>query len=110
WISVDGFGDALLAALVIAAAGVVLSVIFATNDDDEYSLRVSQRIARRHGARTRSDVPGMIFLEIDGLAISVLQLALRDGSAPHLARWIADDGYRLIEWETDLSSQTGASQ
>jgi hypothetical protein len=27
-----------------------------------------------------------------------------------MARWIADDGYRLAEWETDLSSQTGASQ
>ena len=27
-----------------------------------------------------------------------------------MARWLADDGYRLVEWETDLSSQTGASQ
>ena len=27
-----------------------------------------------------------------------------------MARWIADDGYHLAEWETDLSSQTGASQ
>ena len=27
-----------------------------------------------------------------------------------MARWIAEDGYRLAEWETDLSSQTGASQ
>ena len=35
---------------------------------------------------------------------------MRDGSAPELARWIADDDYRLAEWETDLSSQTGASQ
>ena len=35
---------------------------------------------------------------------------MRDGSAPNMARWIADDGYRLAEWETDLSSQTGASQ
>ncbi len=35
---------------------------------------------------------------------------MRDGSAPNLARWIAEDGYRLSEWETDLSSQTGASQ
>src|SRR5204863_1319301 len=35
---------------------------------------------------------------------------MRDGSAPTMARWIADDGYRLSEWETDLSSQTGASQ
>ena len=35
---------------------------------------------------------------------------MRDGSAPTMARWIADDGYHLAEWETDLSSQTGASQ
>ena len=27
-----------------------------------------------------------------------------------MARWIAEDGYHLTEWETDLSSQTGASQ
>ena len=27
-----------------------------------------------------------------------------------MARWIAEDGYQLAEWETDLSSQTGASQ
>ena len=35
---------------------------------------------------------------------------MRDGSAPNMARWVAEDGYRLAEWETDLSSQTGASQ
>ena len=27
-----------------------------------------------------------------------------------MARWLADGSHRLIEWETDLSSQTGASQ
>ncbi|UGS37804.1 phage holin family protein [Capillimicrobium parvum] len=110
WISVRSFGDALLAAIVIAAVAVVLGVLFGTNDDDEYSLRVSQRIARRRGGATRTAVPGVIFLEIDGLSITVLQLALRSGSAPNLARWIAEEGYRLVEWETDLSSQTGASQ
>lgn len=110
WIAVGSFGDALLAALVIAAVGVVLSVVFGTNDDDEYSLRVSQRIARRQGGATRTAVPGVIFLEIDGLAITVLELALRSGSAPNLARWLQEDGYRLVEWEPDLSSQTGASQ
>ena len=35
---------------------------------------------------------------------------MRDGNAPHMARWLADDTHRLAEWETDLSSQTGASQ
>ena len=27
-----------------------------------------------------------------------------------MARWLADGTHRLREWETDLSSQTGASQ
>ena len=109
-IRVDSFGDALLASLVIAAVSVVLQVILGTNDDDEYTLRVTRRIARRQGAQARTDVPGILFLEIDGLALPVLRDAMRDGSAPKMARWIADDGYRLAEWETDLSSQTGASQ
>src|SRR5215213_4142861 len=109
-IRVDSFGDALLASLVIAAASLVLQTILGTNDDDEYSVRVTRRIARRQGGGTATDVPGIVFLEIDGLALPVLRDAMRDGSAPAMARWIAEEGYRLAEWETDLSSQTGASQ
>src|SRR3954470_22230957 len=109
-VRVDSFGAALAAALIICAAGVVLEVIFGTNDDDEFTFRVTRRIARRQGVVDATDVPGIIFLEIDGLALPVLRRAMRDGSAPNMARWIADDGYHLAEWETDLSSQTGASQ
>jgi uncharacterized membrane protein YvlD (DUF360 family) len=110
FIAVDSFGDALLAALVIAAVSIVLEVVAGTNDDDAYTLRVVQRIARRQGGQGPTSVPGIIFLEIDGLALPVLRHAMRDGSAPNMARWIADGGYHLAEWETDLSSQTGASQ
>ncbi|MGA9859735.1 MAG: phage holin family protein [Solirubrobacteraceae bacterium] len=107
---VDGFGSALLAALVMSAASMVLEVLLGVNDDDAYSLRVIERVARRHGGQTRTDVPGLVFLEIDGLAAPVLRHALRDGNAPVLARWLADGTHDLTEWETDLSSQTGASQ
>jgi uncharacterized membrane protein YvlD (DUF360 family) len=109
-ISVDTFGSALLAALVIAAVSLILDVAAGTNDDDEYALRVIRRVARRQGAAAPTDVPGIVFLEIDGLALPVLRHAMRDGSAPTMARWVAEQGYRLAEWEPDLSSQTGASQ
>ena len=108
--AVDNFGWALLAALLVAAVSVVLEVIFGTNDDDTYTLRVVQRIARRQGGGARTDVPGIIYLEIDGLALPVLRRAMRDGNAPNMARWIAEGTHGLTEWETDLSSQTGASQ
>jgi uncharacterized membrane protein YvlD (DUF360 family) len=107
---VDSFGWALLAALVVAAVSVALEVIFGTNDDDTYTFKVIQRIARRQGGAERTDRPGIIFLEIDGLALPVLRRAMRDGNAPTMARWLAEKTHRLAEWETDLSSQTGASQ
>ena len=88
----------------------MLDVVFGTNDDDTYTLRVIQRIARRSGDRVETDAPGIVFLEIDGLALPVLQRAMRDGNAPTMARWLVEGGYTLTEWETDLSSQTGASQ
>src|SRR4029079_1137712 len=40
----------------------------------------------------------------------MLRRAMRDGNAPRMAAWLADGTHRLVEWETDLSSQTGASQ
>ncbi len=109
-LAMDSFWSALGVALVASAVGVVLDVVFGSNDDDTYAFRVTQRIARRSGERTVTDAPGIVFLEIDGLALPVLQHAMRDGSAPTMARWLAEGSYRLVEWETDLSSQTGASQ
>jgi uncharacterized membrane protein YvlD (DUF360 family) len=109
-VEVDGFGAALVAALVITAITTALEVVAGTNDDDAYMIRVVQRIARRSGERVETNVPGIVFLEIDGLARPVLQRAMRDGNAPTMARWLSEDTHRFLEWETDLSSQTGASQ
>ncbi|MBV8221076.1 MAG: phage holin family protein, partial [Solirubrobacterales bacterium] len=106
-IRVDNFWWALLASVVISASMLVLEVIFGANDDDTYSLRVIRRIARRQGGAARTDTPGIVFLEIDGLARPVLQRAIRDGNAPHMASWLERGTHRLDEWEPDLSSQTG---
>jgi len=109
-IVVGGFGAALVAALVISAISTALEVVLGANDDEAYSLRVIHRVAGRSGERVETDVPGIIYLEIDGLSKPVLQRAMRDGNAPQMARWLAEDTHHLLEWETDLSSQTGASQ
>ncbi len=109
-IQVDSFWWALVAALLASAVTVVLDTVFGTNDDDTYTFRVVQRIARRSKEQIRTDVPGIVFLEIDGLGLPILRRAMRDGNAPVMARWLEQGTHRLDEWETDLSSQTGASQ
>ncbi len=109
-ITVSSFWWALLVALVAASASMLLQAILGVDDEDQYTLRVTQRIARRTGGVIRADTPGIVFLEIDGLALPVLQRAMRDGNAPEMARWLEEGTHHLLEWETDLSSQTGASQ
>ena len=48
-------------------------------------------------------------LEIDGLSIDILKEAIDKDMMPTLKKWI-NNTHTLKEWETDLSSQTGASQ
>ena len=69
----------------------------------------ARRSARRRRGRSRR-CPGLLLLEIDGLAHDVILRAMRDGNAPTMARWLREGGYRLTRWETDWSSQTGACQ
>ena len=107
--SVGSFWDALLASLVMTAVAIPLQVMLGTNDHDDHAFRVVRRVARR-GRGEVPLTPGIVFLEIDGLALPVLRRAMRDGNTPVMARWMDERGYRLAEWETDLSSQTGASQ
>jgi uncharacterized membrane protein YvlD (DUF360 family) len=109
-IQLDSFWTALLVALLASAASTAIQVVIGANDDDTYSLRTTQRLARRSGERIATNEPGILFLEIDGLALPVLRNAMRDGNAPTMARWLAEGTHALTEWETDLSSQTGASQ
>ena len=107
---VAGFGAALGVSLIASAVSTAAGAVAGLDDDRAYTLRVARRVARRTGQPAVTDAPGILFLEIDGLGLPVLRRAIRDGTTPTLARWIADGTHRLLEWETDLSSQTGASQ
>jgi uncharacterized membrane protein YvlD (DUF360 family) len=96
--------------LGMALLTTLLASLLAIDEDESWYRNVVRRQAGRRGDRTESDVPGLIFLEIDGLAHDVLRRAMRDGNASTLARWLRDGTHRFVRWETDWSSQTGACQ
>ena len=108
---VDGFFWALLTALVASAVSVVLDVLLPVADDDTYTLA---RHAADRAALWRRDPhhPAGNRVPRDrrprASRCSVTRSAR--GALPEMARWLADGSHALAEWETDLSSQTGASQ
>ncbi|MFB3765760.1 MAG: phage holin family protein [Methanotrichaceae archaeon] len=99
-------GVAIGMSLVTSGLGGILSI---DKDDSWYSM-VLQKQIQNDKRSLKTDIPGTIFLEIDGLAEPILQRALREGYMPTLKRWLEDGSHRLVGWETDLSSQTAASQ
>src|SRR5215213_2798914 len=109
-VHVDDFWTALIITLALTAISSIAAAVLALDRGDLWTRHVVVRQLKRTQLAVSSDTPGVLFLEIDGLAHDVLRRALRDGNAPTLARWIHDGDYRLEQWETDWSSQTGACQ
>ncbi len=107
---VGGIGEAVVITIVLAAVTAAVNSLLAVDEDEWWYRHVVKRQARRRGAVTESEVPGLLLLEIDGLAHDVLMRAMRDGTAPTLGSWLRSGSHRLDQWETDWSSQTGACQ
>ena len=110
---VDGQESSLLSAFAIAVALVVVNLVLTSVlnvEHDARQLRVVRRRVRDRRAENETDVPGVILFEIDGLAEVVLRHALENGHAPTMKRWIDEGSHRIVPWQCDLSSQTGASQ
>ena len=107
---ISGVLEGTVVTIVIAAVTTALYAVFAIDEDESWHRNVVRRQARRRKQMVESDVPGVLFLEIDGLAHDVLWRAITGGNAPTLAGWLRSGSHRLNRWETDWSSQTGACQ
>ncbi|MCX5993787.1 MAG: alkaline phosphatase family protein [Chloroflexi bacterium] len=107
---VYSFGAALLIALLLTVAQLVLSAVFAYDDEGIILRRTLRRIGAKAISKDDIGKPGIIFLEIDGLGEKVLRKAMAMGKMPTLKRWLDSGSHKLVGWDSDLSSQTMAAQ
>ncbi|MEV6347088.1 alkaline phosphatase family protein [Actinoplanes sp. NPDC051851] len=118
-----------LPTLVIAA---ILAVVFAalldwmadSGSDDTFVREarrlmrgVRRRAARRDGGPFFSmrrpvpgTAPGLLVVQLDGVAEPVLRWALRAGNLPTLGHWLRSGSHHVRQWHTGLPSTTPASQ
>ena len=107
--SVEGLA-LVLTAIGLTAINVVLASLLTNDDDAWYYRNILRREIKKTVGVIRTGRIGTIFLEIDGLAESILREAINKGYLPTLAKWLESGSHSIASWETDLSSQTGASQ
>ena len=108
--TVVNFWSAFWLSLGAAIIIFVLSNLFTIDDDNSWYRHAVRRRMKRTVHPQPTDVPGIIFLEIDGLARPILEKAMASGHAPTLAGWLQSGSHQLSSWETDTSSQTSAGQ
>ncbi len=95
--------------LLMAIITTALSEILAVDDNSTYYRSFTKDALKRREDHVKRK-KGMIILEIDGLAREILEEAIDSGYMPTLKSWIERGSHSITGWETDLSSQTGASQ
>ena len=108
-VHVDGFGTALIASFVYAIINTVLTAILGIDSGDSfYGLLIQRLMIKR--STGHSDKPGLVILQIDGLAHPILAARMRAGSVNTLASWVRNGTHKLSRWEAILPSMTSASQ
>ena len=95
--------------IVMAIFTTVASDITNTNYYDDY-IKSILKFALAKKTPYKKQYPGVIMLEIDGLSINTLKKAIDKGVMPTIKSLLDNNTHTLQQWETDLSSQTGASQ
>ncbi len=109
-LSISGPIAALVASLIYAVVNTVLIAVFSISSDDSYWAILMQQLAGKREGVIRSDKPGLVVVQIDGLAHPILARQVRAGRVPHLSGWLRSGKYILSRWEALLPSQTSASQ
>ena len=109
-IEIDGFWPSLAIVFGLVIVTTAISSVLALDDEAWTDQRASELARKRAKQANSTDVPGVVFVQLDGVAHGVLRRALRSGDVPTLHRWLRDGSHHLVEWETGWSSQTGVSQ
>jgi len=108
-VHVDGFGTALIGSFIYAIINTALTALLGVDSGDSYYGLLIQRLMIKR-ATGHTDKPGLVILQIDGLAHPILAARMRAGSVNTLASWVRNGTHKLSRWEAILPSMTSASQ
>ncbi len=108
-VHVEGFLVALVGSFVYAIVNTILTSILGVDSGGSYYGMLVQRLMVKR-SKGHTDKPGLVVIQIDGLAHPILAGRIRAGSVNTMAGWLRDGTHKLSRWEAILPSMTSASQ
>ena len=108
-VHVDAFGTALIGSFIYAIINTILTSILGIDSGGSYyGALVQTLLVKRSVGQT--DKPGLVIIQIDGLAHPILAGRMRAGSVNTMAGLVRDGSHKLSRWEAILPSMTSGSQ
>jgi uncharacterized membrane protein YvlD (DUF360 family) len=107
---VNGFLPAFALAVALTVVTTLVNITLSVDEDEAFYAELARRVAAREAPAGDPTRPGLIVIQIDGLAAPILRNAIRVGLVPRMASWVRSGRYRLAEWDCPPPSQTSASQ
>jgi hypothetical protein len=101
----------VLAAWIVAAVSTLFVWVGTAGTDEAVTATLLRR--RRRVGRDRVEDPGMpgvVFVQADGVPFPLLEWGVRAGTLPTLSRWVRDGSHRMVEWTPKLPATTPVSQ
>ncbi len=109
YLRLTGHHSLVVSAIVLASLNAVMSTVLSIDEEDRFYRRVIRHLVRTVRGPATSD-PGLVVIEIDGLAYAYLQHARSRGWIPCLDSLIRAGTHVLVQWNCGIPSQTSSSQ
>ncbi|MHA6616828.1 phage holin family protein [Pseudonocardia sp. DLS-67] len=109
-IHVWGWWDAFWASWIYAILVSIASWFVTAGDNGAVIAHLLRSTRRADRTAARTDDPGVVMIQIDGLSAPLARWAIQAGNLPTLSRWIRSGSHALEEWHAELPATTPASQ
>lgn len=109
-VEIQSIWTALWLVVVMTILNAILAALFSLDEDSSFDRNVTRKMVQRRGHVAKTDVPGFLFLEIDGLSEKIFRRALDEGHMPTLKKMLDNGSHEILGWHTDYTAQTGSMQ
>ncbi|HET6530091.1 MAG TPA: alkaline phosphatase family protein [Actinoplanes sp.] len=121
---IHGLHTLVVAAILAVVFAAILDWMADSGSDDTFvkeAKRLMRGVRRRQSRQAGGPLltlrrprpgtePGMLIVQLDGVAESVLRWAIQAGNLPTLGHWLRSGSHTLCGWHTGLPSTTPAAQ
>ncbi|HEY6377679.1 MAG TPA: phage holin family protein [Candidatus Dormibacteraeota bacterium] len=109
-IETNGFWSVFWAAWVYAVFTALLSWFTSVNEQDAFIAHCVRLSLRKRQPLADAEQEGVVFVQMDGMAMPILRWGIVAGTLPTLSRWVRGGSHRITGWTVRVPSTTPVSQ